>query len=177
MAKETITVHPDHVQESMDEHQIFGWDVLSNQEVKTVDSHLEDRGGDLYSVTKTEHYIRLTYQRDLSSIPHYQELAALDKEYFAVPSPGRRSKLFSKFSLVILGLGLLLIIGGFTQIEYGGSVLGYFLFGVAIIALRVFFHIRKNKKWDNEFAVYLKKREEIVEKAKGLQNYCSVLYV
>jgi hypothetical protein len=173
MAKETktITVHPDRVQDSMDEHRIFGWDVLSNQEVKTVDSHLEDRGGDLYSVTKTEHYIRLTYQRDPSSIPHYSEIAALDKEYFSLPSPGGRSNLFSKFSLIILGIGLVIIIAGFTQLEFGLSgALFPMLFGAAIIFLRVFFHIRKNKKWDNDFAVYSKKREEIAEKAKGLQS-------
>jgi hypothetical protein len=173
MAKETktITVHPDRVQDSMDEHQIFGWDVLSNQEVKTVDSHLENKGGDLYSVTKTEHYIRLTYQRDPSSIPNYSEIAALDKEYFAVPHPGRRSNLFSKFSLIILGIGLLAIIMGFSQLEFGiAGLIGYILVGAAIIALRVFFHIRKNKRWDNDFAVYSNKRTEIAEKAKGLQK-------
>jgi hypothetical protein len=158
MAKETktITVHPDHVQDSMDEHQIFGWDVLSNQEVKTVDSHLEDRGGDLYSVTKTEHYIRLTYQRDPSSIPNYPEIAALDKEYFYIPQPGKRSNLFSKLSLIILGIGVVIFIGGTTQLGYGisGDSLGYMIFGAAIVALRVFFHIRKNKKWNNELRLF-----------------------
>jgi hypothetical protein len=174
MAKETktITVHPDYVQKSMDEHQIFGWDVLSNQEVKTVDSHLEEKGGDLYSVTKTEHYIRLTYQRDPSSIPNYSEIAALDKEYFSVPQPGKRSNLFSKLSLIILGVGVVIFIGGATQLKYGisGFSLGYMIFGAAIVALRVFLHIRKNKKWDIDYSVYLKKKEEIAEKAKGFQG-------
>ena len=173
MAKETktITVHPDLVQDSMDEHRIFGWEVLSNQEIKSVDSHLETKGDDLYNVTTTEHYIRLTYQRDPSSISNYSEIAALDKEYFSVPGPGRRSNLFSKFSLIILGIGLVIIIAALPQFQYDiAPSIGFVLFGAAIIFLRVFLHIRKNKAWDNDFAAYLKKREEIVEKAKSLQN-------
>jgi len=169
MAKETktITVHPNYVQESMDEHQVFGWEVLSNQEVKTTDSHLENRGGDLYSVTSTEHYIRLTYQRDPSSIKNYSEVASLDKEYFALIGPGKKSNLFSKPSLIILGFGLLAFIAGITQISSGGAPA--LIVGAIIIFLRIFFHIRKNKKWDQDFDVFYKKGEEIKEKAKALQ--------
>jgi len=171
MAKETktITVHPNYVQESMDEHAIFGWEVSGNQEVKTVDSHLETRGDNLYNVTQTEHYIRLTYQRDPASIPKYSELSALDKEYFSVPGPGTPSNLFSKFSLIILGIGVFFIIAALLGGK-GAALPILIVLGIAIIGLRIFLHVRKNKQWNLNFDAYKKKREEIVNKAKALQN-------
>jgi hypothetical protein len=102
---------------------------------------LEEKGGKLYSVTATEHYIRLTFQRDPASIPDYQEIAALDEEYFSVPHPGRRSNLFSKPSLIIMGIGVFFFILGAVQ---SSMILSYMIFGVGIVALRVFLHIRKN---------------------------------
>jgi len=182
MAKETktITVHPNHVQGSMDEHRIFGWDVMSVQEVKTVDSHLETRWDNLYNVTKTEHYIRLTYQRDPTTIPYYSELSILEQEYDSLRGPiwSRRSNLFSIISLIILGIGIFLLFAcvlTFTQRElFPTSDLGSAGFlgviGIGIITLRVVLHVKKNKQWDNSFRAYVYKQKELLEKAKKLQK-------
>jgi hypothetical protein len=171
MAKETktIEVSPGYADDAVNTWAVFGWELHSRQTIKNKSSSLENRGGEIYQVTESEHYVELTFQRD-SSIPHYAELAAFQKQYDAVPGPaGNRSNLFSKLSLIIMGIGLVTVIGGFTQLEYGGGVF-YILFGAAIIALRVFLYIRKNKKWDAEYAVYNQEQGKILEQARAVGN-------
>jgi hypothetical protein len=154
MAKEakTVTVSPCNEQSSMDEHRVFGWDVLNNQVVN-------------------QDELRITYQRDPASVKNYEEIAALDKEYFSLiaPDPDSRSRLSSKPSLIVFAVGIicfLLCIG----IINTGTGLFWVLFGLGIIALRIFLHIRKNNQWDIVAADYKKKCDEILEKAKQLHN-------
>lgn len=73
--KETKSLSVGANQESyfISAYQSFGWELMSSQEVKTKDSHLENRGGTIYSVTETEHYIKLTFTRD-DRMPNYQLL-------------------------------------------------------------------------------------------------------
>jgi hypothetical protein len=171
MAKETKTIEvgPDYADDAVNIWAVFGWELHSRQTIKNKSSRLENRGGDIYQVTESEHYVELTFQRD-SSISHYAELVAFQKQYDAVPGPaGNRSNLFSKPSLIILGIGLVIAIGGFTQLEYGGGIF-YILFGVVIIALRVFLHTRKNKKWDAAYALYNQEQGKILEQARVIGN-------
>lgn len=58
----------------------FCWNLLSSQDVKTVDNSLEVRGDDLYQVRTTEHYVKLTFSRDLDTL-HLAEIRALETEY------------------------------------------------------------------------------------------------
>jgi hypothetical protein len=173
MAKETKTIEvgPDYADNVVNTWALFGWELHSRQTIKNKSSKLENRGGDIYQVTESEHYVELTFQRE-STIPHYTELAALQNQFDAVPGPGNRSNLFSKLSLIVLGLGLLITIGGFTQLGYGISMfsLGYIFFGIVIIFLKVFFHIRKNKKWDAAYVVYKQERDKILEQARAFGN-------
>ena len=146
MAKEakTVTLSPFDEQSSMDVHRVFGWDVINNQAVN-------------------QDELRITYQRDPASVKNYEEVAALDNEYFSLvaPDPSSRSKLSSKPSLIMFAVGILCFIGG---------DLLWVLIGLGIITLRIFLHIRKNNHWDIEAAAYKKKCEEILEKAKRLHG-------
>ena len=85
----TFTCHPSEEREWIDTMQKFHWSLLGSQEVKTVDSHLQKGGwGDdsIYSVTKTEHYIKLSFSRELDT-PNLKEIKSLEDAYFGLPSP------------------------------------------------------------------------------------------
>jgi len=96
MAKDTktINVHPDNEVPAINFFRNFGWELFSNQEVKTSSSHLKESmwTDDIVQVTRTEHYIKLTFQRD-TSIPNYSRLTRLEDEYNAVKSPEKPRKL------------------------------------------------------------------------------------
>ena len=75
-------VPPNAVQQRIEFWASFGWELKSRQTIKTKDSHQERRGDTIYNVTESEHYENLTFERD-TSMPHYDELAALEKRYFS----------------------------------------------------------------------------------------------
>ena len=66
--------------------QKFHWSLLSSQEIKTVDSHLEQRGDTVYSVTSTENYVKLVFSRDLE-LPNLSKIKQLEDEYFSIKNP------------------------------------------------------------------------------------------
>ena len=82
----SIQVHPNDEQNVIDFMQKFGWNLLSTQEIKTKDSHLEQRGDSIYSVTESEHYTKLAFSRDLD-MPHLKEIKAIEDEFNNLPSP------------------------------------------------------------------------------------------
>ncbi len=82
----TIQVHPKDEQEQINLMEKFHWSLLSTQEMKTKDSRLELRGNDLYSVTETEHYVKLAFSRDVDN-PHMATLKRLESEYFSFKYP------------------------------------------------------------------------------------------
>jgi hypothetical protein len=64
----------------------FKWYLKSSTPVKTKDTHLEERGDKIYSVTETEDYIHLVFERDLGD-PNIQRIKALEWEYFSIVIP------------------------------------------------------------------------------------------
>ena len=82
----SIQVHPRNEQSQIDLMQKFHWSLLNSQEIKTIDNHLERRGDDMYQVTNTEHYIKLTFSRDLE-LPNLNEVKRLEQEYFSLGDP------------------------------------------------------------------------------------------
>ena len=141
----SFQVHPSDEQSQIELMQKFHWSLLNTQEIKTVDSHLERRGDSVYNVTKTEHYVKLAFSRDLDQ-PNLKEVKALEQEYFSlkfVTPP----KLFP-------GHIALWIIGSFC---YGIGIIGWVVY---------FFAFYKSKK---EAADKLRdqintKRQEIMRK-------------
>lgn len=76
----SIQVHPKNEQATIDKMQNFGWTLMNAQDVKTVDNHLEKKGDKLYSVTETEHYVKLTFTRDVD-LPNLPRIKELETEY------------------------------------------------------------------------------------------------
>ena len=79
----TLTVKPNAEQNTIDLLASFGWNLKSSQEIKTKDSHLEQRGDDIYSVTETEHYIKLVFDRDTNR-ENYDKLKQLENTFFSI---------------------------------------------------------------------------------------------
>ena len=88
----SFQVHPNDEQEQINLMQNFHWSLLNSQEIKTVDSHLERRGDDIYSVTNSEHYVKLTFSRELDQ-PNLNEIKRLEEVFFGLPVP-KYPKLF-----------------------------------------------------------------------------------
>jgi hypothetical protein len=114
----SIQVHPAEEQKLIELMQKFHWSLLSSQEVKTKDSHLEENwsGDKIMSVTETEHYIKLVFSRDLD-LPNLQEIKQIEKKYFSLPTPE-----YPKLFPVSIWMW---IIGAFF---YGIGILGWLIY-------------------------------------------------
>ena len=77
----SITVAPDEEQDIIAKYELFGWELKSTQEVLSRDSHLENRGDDLYNVTTTQNYVKLMFQRDADS-PVAAKARPVEDEYW-----------------------------------------------------------------------------------------------
>lgn len=153
MAKQTksITCLPGTENEQMEIWGTFGWEVLSTQEVRDTESHLEQGWGDtINSVTTTTNYIRLTFSRDPAQVPHYAELKKLEDQFNAVPYPGDEPQ----------GDGILKIFLGFMLCTIPGV---YFL-------IRTINAARTRPQWRKEFDAYLAKRRAIYDQAVAIAN-------
>ena len=85
----TLTCHPAAEQDIVNTHQKFHWSLLNSQDVKTSTSGLEKGGwldDNVYTVTRTEHYVKLTFARELDT-PNLSEIKKLESAYFGLPTP------------------------------------------------------------------------------------------
>ena len=167
----TLSVAPAREQEAIQKHEMFGWTLFSSQEVFSKDSHLEERGGDLWSVTTTTNYVKLVFQRDLE-MPQIAEVKNLEKEYWDLyertKCTPQKSKLFSVVPLVICGLAVLSAL--FSLFESGLSfgerlisflsllAFGALMFGISYAYNRFLFAPKLEKFFD------ACRRKEAIEK-------------
>ena len=79
----TLTVNPNAEQSTIDLFACFAWNLKSSQEIKTKDSHLERRGDDIVSVTETEHYVKLVFERDTKR-ENYARIKELEETYHRI---------------------------------------------------------------------------------------------
>ena len=99
----SIQVHPKDEQEQINMMQRFYWNLLSSQELKNIDNHLERRGDSIYQVSKTEHYVKLVFSRELDT-PNLDKIKKLEEEYFNMPMPKYPAKYPGGIILWILSL-------------------------------------------------------------------------
>jgi hypothetical protein len=144
----TFQCHPDDEQEQINLMQKFHWSLSNNQTIKTVDSHLEQRGDSIYSVTNSEHYVKLTFSREVD-LPNLSEIKKLEAAYFGLPVP-QYPKLFP----------IHIILWGVLAIIYG--------LGVVIWLLYFFLSYRPKKKTADRISQENaeKRREILSEVAK-----------
>lgn len=135
----TIQVHPSDEQSQINLMQRFHWSLLSTQEIKTIDNHLERRGDKIYQVTNSENYIKLAFSRELN-LPNLDEVRRLEKEYFSLPTP-----VYPSMTLGVVLAVLALVIFGAAARNFG---LGLILAIGAFVAFHIYVYTPKKKSAD-----------------------------
>ncbi len=141
----TIQVHPNDEQSQIQLMEKFHWNLLSTQEIKVKDSHLESRGDSIYSVTNSEHYIKLAFSRDLDS-PNLAEIRQLEKEYFSLKQPN-----FPKLFPISFWIFLIL------AFVYGAGIVIWVIYFLA-------YYQPKKKEADEISEIRVKRQGEILDK-------------
>ena len=124
-----LQVHPNDEASVIARMERFGWVLRSNQDVVTKDSHDELIGDTLYSVTETERYTKLMFQRDTEDerYPPYQKGEALHDEIRELERYVQPRKFtfdvwpgMAKWLYAVILIGTLLV-GGFIGVAVGDS--------------------------------------------------------
>ncbi len=165
MAKESksITVAPAEEQSTIELWQVFGWELVSSQEIYSKDSHLEGSGGEVYSVTSTTNYVKLLFSRD-TDISNYSAKAKLQNEYESLRMPiQEKPKGFFILSLVFWGIGAVLV-------EQVNAILGVgvVLIGFVMVVLGFIKRSKSAKEYEEKCAELKNKRRKIIEQAMSL---------
>jgi len=145
----SFQVHPDDEQSQINIMQQFHWSLLSTQEIKVIDNHMEQRGDKIYSVTNTEHYVKLAFTRELD-LPNLKEVKQLESEYNSLPHPE-----YPKMFPVSIWLWVVL------ALVYGLGILGWLIYYTTS-------YKPKKDKAEDVHSNLLKNRERIL---KEVQKY------
>jgi len=176
----SISVAPAAEEDTINLWQTFGWELKSNQEIKNKSSHMERRGDSLYNVTETEHYIKLTFERDPAR-QNYNELRSLEDRYYSASHPGPAPKRFGGIFVFLIVISFFFGIGSFLTMGMDPSrvSVGYIFTviimglvfltpGVLIIVFRTRSYPKRLKPWTDAYDLYTTTRSECLEKAKSL---------
>jgi hypothetical protein len=170
----TMTVHPSTEAEIIDFIQNFGWDLKNNQEVLTQNTRLEDGGfldtsGNIYSVTETTHYIKLTFQRN-TEMRNYAEIVKLEREYNDIPKypahPVRFGFFWGVISLMFF-IGFVSAIGQFLSFFDFEYMIGG-IFCASVIIWRIVRYKRKKAIWDTVVVEIDRQKKEIMSRLHKL---------
>lgn len=169
MAKEIKTLKVSAARETatIRTYQCFGWELLSNQEIYSKDSHLEKWGNTTYSVTETTHYVKLTFERTPEKLVNYQRIVQLENEYHALPAPPKKPFVFKWWGYLFIAPFALI----FFAIGMGLGAVIPNLIAIAICAAT--YYIQRTGKakmpnWQNTCNIYRAKQEEIMNAAYRL---------
>lgn len=145
---ETISkkVSPNSEQHTINVMSCFGWKLKSSQEVNVSDSHLENRYGDLYSVTNKEHYVKLLFEREKET-PNYDKIVNFEREYYSILNSEPSLSKFILGASIFAGIFASAMIFGLLFRINNPAVL---IAGMAILpCVYLVLHKRKYKKWKN----------------------------
>jgi hypothetical protein len=170
----SVSVAPAAEEETIKLWQSFGWELKSSQEVKNKDSHIERRGDELVSVTESEHYVKLTFERDPSR-QNYTELKSLEDQFYSANHPGNPPKRFGKLWLILAGVLLVFGYAFYSGNRYSstaiiGLIMGIIVAagGVFIIVMRIKSYPKRLKPWTDAYNAYEKTRSDALERAQSL---------
>lgn len=145
-----MQVHPNDEQQVINLMQRFHWSLLNAQEIKLRDSHLESSyTGDIKSVTVTEHYIKLSFSRDID-LPNLDKVKRLENQFFSLPQP-----YYPKLFPISIWLWIILA----------------FFYGIGIIGWLIYFFVSYTPKKELADKVYkelMQKRTQILEEVDKL---------
>lgn len=137
-----VQVVPSDEDETIEEYELFGWELLSSQTIDRKDSHLENRFGDIYSVTESVNYVKLTFRRNIA-MKHYQEYSDLETKYrgnsicCAPTDPGNKYKWLALGGIISCFIGLLPI-------------------GLPVAIFAIYKHRKETKEFEEEYERYRK---------------------
>lgn len=174
----SFSVLPSEEEDTIKLWQTFGWELVgAPQEIYNKDSNLERKGDDIYSVTTTTHYIKLTFERDPER-KNYDELKSLETQYYDLKDPYypyNKPKIFFGTLITIICVVLWIVILGNFFDKFPLVGIGIFVGFPAILIFRLATYPKRRKVWKNELEEYNNelslvnsKREEIMSKAQSL---------
>lgn len=143
----TLQILPSDEEDTIEEYQLFGWELSSSQTIDRKDSHLENNFGTIYSVTESVNYVKLTFRRNLNMIG-YNEIADIEKRYrtaCSISAPEEPGK-----TMMIVGMVGVLI-----------SFIGLLPIGLPVAIFCFVKHIKDKNAYEQEYEQYIKLREEI----------------
>ncbi len=145
----SLKVNVESEQSCIDDMANFGWELKSSQEINVKESHLESDSSDIYSVTTSEHYVKLVFSRD-RAMPNYSKIIQLENEYYDIlKQKPKNPEPFSFISAFIL----------------------FCLFVVPCVLYSVYKY-NENKKYKNNYSEwnskFLKRSSEILSEARVL---------
>ena len=175
----SFSVLPSEEEDTIKLWQTFGWELVgAPQEIYNKDSNLERKGDDIYSVTTTTHYIKLTFERDPER-KNDDELKSLETQYYDLKDPYypyNKPKIFFGTLITIICVVLWFVILC-NFVDKFPLLLGMFV-GLGLPVLLIFrlaTYPKRRKVWkneleeyNNELSVVNSKREEILSKAQSL---------
>lgn len=154
----TMQVHPRDEQYYIDVMQEFHWNLKSSQEIKTRDSHVETRGGQLYNVTESSNYVKLVFERPIE-FPNKDEVVKLENEYFGMSYQSEGTLKYA----ILISIAVALI-GIFERSIIAFLFLGGGVFWIYSINQT---NIKKQQQWKENNT----KREAILVQAKKLITF------
>lgn len=167
MESKSVTAAPSEEQTIIEKHELFGWELKSSQEVLSRDSHLENRGDDLYNVTTTQNYVKLVFQRDADS-PLAAKARTVEDEYWRLyprTQPAffpQKSKLLNLLPLILCGFMLLVGVISWFQNYPFGEKLAHFILSLVFAAIffGVFYAYRRFS-YQRKVDAYLKNKDRL----------------
>ena len=170
MAKETksISVNPNDEQDIIEIFQIFGWELLSSQEIFNKNTHLETRDDGVYNVTSTTNYVKLVFSRE-TTMPNYSKFLVLENEYWSIDNPDYKPPFGTGLMKIIAGISAF---GGFVLLISGAADLGIypFIFGIGLLGVRSIIKSKSEDKYSEELSQVQAQRIAVLKKAEKLWN-------
>lgn len=165
LESKSITVHPDLEQMVISKFELFGWSLISSQEIFSQTSHTDEDAYFVYHTTKTTNYVKLMFQRE-RQFENREKICELEEEYWAnyydilkVPKlmPG---KIFTGIFGLYLIAAVIMVASDNVDLSMGWINL---VIGIAPFLLRHFlYYLPKKKKASESEARNLQIEKEII---------------
>lgn len=162
LESKSISVAPEQEQEAISKHEMFGWQLLSSNEVYNKDSRLETRGDEIWNVTTTTNYVKLVFQRD-AEMPNIEQIKSLEKDYWHFYKIAAHCPSSPSWKFRIL-LPIVCALPGIFSSNFVLMLVGLVLGIAVVIGHKKLIYQPKVKQW----ADWANKRDELEEQIKAL---------
>ncbi len=158
-------------------YRLFGWTLLSSQEINNQDSTVRVVGDYIVTQTTRIQYVKLTFKRD-TNMPNYQRLCELQEEFESIPSNRYVGlakgivwgSIIAFIAICWIAAGIAAMAGGMPELGASAFIVGIvcIAFGVVISIpafLIIFLRIRRKKRNDKKNIENNDRRDAIIDEA------------